>query len=146
MLAWSSMVRSIVFVTHNPPLNSFVGVLTLLGYIVPLPPSRKEALEILSVSERSGWSGARLARASVTEYFRALLPNSAWHATLIVFEQLEHKWLYPPPPPARRVCSAVRCAGQSWTALQRKRRLTKTLIRCDHVRLCLTYTKARVAK
>ena len=68
------MVRSIVFVKQNPPLNSFVGVLTLLGYIVPLPPSRKEALEILNVSERSGWNGARLARAGVTEDFRAFLP------------------------------------------------------------------------
>ena len=67
MLAWSSMVRSIVFVTHNPPLNSFVVVLTLLGYIVPLPPSRKEASAILFVSERSGWNGARLARASVAK-------------------------------------------------------------------------------
>ena len=74
MLAWSSMVRSIAFVTHNPPLNSFVGVLTLLGYIVPVPPSRKEAPEILSVSERSRWNGARLARAGVTEYFHAFLP------------------------------------------------------------------------
>ena len=67
MLAWSPMVRGIVFVKQNPPLNSFVGVLTLLGYIVPLPPSRKEASAILFVSERSGWNGARLARASVAK-------------------------------------------------------------------------------
>ena len=74
LLAWFKITPHIAFVKQNLLLNSFVGVLTLLGYIVPLPPSRKEAPEILSVSERSRWNGARLARAGVTEYFHAFLP------------------------------------------------------------------------
>ena len=87
MLAWSPMVRHTAYVKQNPPLNSFVGVLTLLGYIVPVPPSRKEAPEIWNVSERSGWIGARLARASVakgpSKAFISLLSNKTLHCILL---------------------------------------------------------------